>query len=276
MADTIYCDTHGDRERSFVCSHLTEDAAGLGFNRGEPLADDPFPDAWCDNCNLIYQAHDGWSDETEGLLDIRVLCSGCYELSRIRNTRTDVSFEELANLRWKCGSCEEWHYGPCLDFSYRAPVFWSDENEAANDPEQFLSDPENLPANLLTEDICILNGEHYFIRGLIHLPIIGTKETLCWGVWGSLSRENFEKFLATIDSPTRAELPPMFSWLSSSIEEYDDTSGIKMYAHIQEPPNRPIFEVEPTEHPLAQEIYHGITPERVKEIMMRRLDLPEN
>ncbi|HEU0252791.1 MAG TPA: DUF2199 domain-containing protein [Pyrinomonadaceae bacterium] len=122
-------------------------------------------------------------------------------------------------------------------------------------------------------DICILDG-HYFIRGLLHLPIIGTKETFRWGIWGSLSKENFDKLMLMIDDPRRVELPPMFSWLSNQIEEYPDTVNLKMYAHIQEPNNRPIFELEPTDHPLSQEYYHGITPERVKEIMTNRLDLP--
>lgn len=269
MVDTIHCHIHGDCEQSFVCSHLTEDAAGLGFHRAEPSADDPFPNAWCDNCDLIYEAHGGWIGEAVELVEVRLLCSSCYELSRIRNTRTDVSFEELASLRWQCGSCEDWHYGPCLDFSFGAPVYWSNENESAMP----VSEASKLPANLLNEDLCILNGEHYFIRGLIHLPIIGTKETFSWGVWGSLSRENFEKYLDLFDSSTRAELPPMFSWLSNSIDEYPETVNLKMYAHVQEPPNRPIFELEPTDHPLSQEYHHGITPERVKEIMSRRLDL---
>ena len=276
MADTIHCRTHGESEITYVCSHLTEDAAGLGFNCGEPSEENPFPDAWCDNCYLIYQAHDGWTDETEELVDVRIVCSRCYELSRIRNTRTDVSFEELENLRWKCGSCEEWHYGPCLDFSYFAPAYWTAENEAVNENEQFDLASTELPINLLNDDLCILDGEYYFIRGTLHLPIIGTNETLCWGVWGSLSRENFEKLLAVFDDPERTELPPMFSWLSNQIDEYPDTMNLKLFAHIQEPDQRPVFELELTDHPLSQEYHHGITPERVKEIMMRRLDLPAN
>jgi hypothetical protein len=44
-----------------------------------------------------------------------------------------------------------------------------------------------------------------------------------------------------------------------------------MYAHIEEPDKRPWFELEPTEHPLSREFYHGIPAERVKEIMIRRL-----
>jgi len=101
---------------------------------------------------------------------------------------------------------------------------------------------------------------------------MGTNETFRWGVWGSLKRENFEKLMEMIDDPKRVELPPMFSWLSNQIDEYPDTLNLKMYAHIQDVGDRPTFELEPTDHPLSQEYYDGITPERVREIMMRRLD----
>jgi hypothetical protein len=79
------------------------------------------------------------------------------------------------------------------------------------------------------------------------------------------------KLVSQYDDPKRVELEPMFSWLSNDIDEYDDTLNLKMYAHIREPGERPIFELEPTDHQLSQEYHHGITPERVKEIMMRRL-----
>lgn len=270
--NTIYCETHGESEKTFVCRHLTEDSAGLGFNREEPTDENRFPDAWCDNCEIICKAHGGWSNEAQKLVEIRMLCSGCYERCRIRNTRTDVTFSDLASLRWKCGSCEEWHYGPCLDFSYSSPFYWTEENEAKNQIGLLDSGFAELPTNILDEDFCIIDGHDYFIRGIIHLPIFGTNETFRWGVWGSLKRENFEKLMAMNDDPKRVELPPMFSWLSNQIDEYPDTLNLKMYAHIQEVDNRPIFELEPGEHPLSQEHYHGITPERVREIMMRRLD----
>lgn len=275
MPKTIMCPTHGESERTYVCDHLTGDSAGLGFHRAEPDEEDQFPDAWCDNCNLIFEAHDGWNDQSEGLVEVQVLCSWCYEGSRIRNSRTDVSFEDLDNLRWKCGSCEEWHYGPCLDFGFDSPAYWTREDDENNQVDWFETRSTELPTTLLDEDICIINGENYFIRGRIELPIIGTAETFCWGVWGSLSRENFQKIIEMKDEPERAELPPMFSWLSSNIDEYPETLNLKMYAHVQEPYKRPIFELEPTDHPLSQEYDHGITPERVREIMMRRLDLRE-
>jgi hypothetical protein len=58
------------------------------------------------------------------------------------------------------------------------------------------------------------------VRGIIHLPIIGAAEAFRWGVWGSVSRENFEILLQGHEDLKRSELPPMFSWLSTQISEY--------------------------------------------------------
>ena len=274
MPDIVNCDGHGESEAAFVCSHLAAGAAGLGFNPAEPTEEDPSLEAWCDDCNLIFEANNGWTEETEQLIEIRLVCSRCYELCRIRNLRTGVSFEDLSSLRWKCGTCEEWHYGPCLDFGYHSPLYWTSENDEANEIGFFDSPKEGLPTMFLDEDICVMDGEHYFVRGIIQLPIIGTDQTLRWGVWGSLSRENFERVLLMNGDPECVELPPMFSWLSTQIDGYPDTLNLKMHACIQEAGTRPIFELEPNGHPLSREYHHGITPERVREIMKRWLDLP--
>jgi hypothetical protein len=106
---------------------------------------------------------------------------------------------------------------------------------------------------------------------LIHLPILGTGESFRWGVWGSLSRANFDLLRKGDHDGNRAELEPMFSWLSTRLPDYPDTLNLKMYAHIQEPGQRPHFRLEGADHPLAQEYHHGISPERVKEIMRSRL-----
>jgi len=268
----MQCATHGECQQTFVCTHLVGEAAGLGFNRNEAATDNPFPDAWCDNCELIRAAHNGWNEQSEKLAKISLLCSGCYERARIRNMRTSVTLGDLADLRWKCGSCEEWHAGPCLDFGYDSPYYWRKEYEEASRRATLLpSWSKSRGKTFLNEDYCAIDNDNFFVRGQIHLPIIGTAKTFCWGVWGSLSRENFETLLKKEEDPKRFELPAMFSWLSSQIPEYPDTLNLKMYAHIQKPSHRPNFELEPTGHPLSQEFHKGITPERVKEIMMRCL-----
>lgn len=126
-------------------------------------------------------------------------------------------------------------------------------------------------STFLDDDYCVIANRDFFVRGIIRLPIIGTAETFRWGVWGTLSSDNFQNVLSKHDDPKRTELPPMFSWLSSTIPEYPETLNLKMSVHLQELGQRPHFELEATDHPLSQEFQHGISPERIREIMVRRL-----
>lgn len=272
MSNKIQCVTHGECQKTFVCTHLLGETSGLGFNRDDPTTDNPFPDAWCDNCEIVRAAHDGWNEQSEKLAKISLLCSGCYVRARLRNTRTSFTLDDLRGLRWKCGTCDEWHSGPCLDFSYASPYYWSQEHEKARSRSNLLPIwSKNRRKTFLDEDYCAINDDDFFVRGIIHLPIIGAAETFRWGVWGSLSREHFETLLKKHEDPNRGELPPMFSWLSTQISEYPETLNLKMYAHIQELGLRPHFRLEKTDHPLSREYHEGISAERVKEIMTERL-----
>ena len=159
-------------DEAYVCTHLSEPSVARGFNCSEE-SDSPYPDAWCDDCELIRAAHDGWTDEAQSLVKILLICSSCYEQTRVRNTRPSVTLDDLATLRWKCGSCDEWHTGPCLDFGHDEPYYWERETESSR----------------LNEDFCSIDDRDFFVRGLIKLPILGTDETFNWGVWGSLSRK---------------------------------------------------------------------------------------
>lgn len=87
MSEEVHCDTHGESEEAYVCGHLLGEGTGLGFNRNDPTADNPFPDAWCDNCEIIRAAHGGWNSRSEKLRSVSLLCSGCYERARIGNVQ---------------------------------------------------------------------------------------------------------------------------------------------------------------------------------------------
>jgi hypothetical protein len=267
----VICGTHGEADKAYVCAHLVEEDAGLGFNRRNPTKRNPYPDAWCDNCEIIRTAHNGWTEESEKLAGIRLVCSECYGRIRILNTRPTVTLDDLAMLRWKCGDCEEWHTGACLDFSHGAPHYWRASYDTGSrwnvSPT---GDLDTSASRFLDDDYCAIDGD-YFVRGLIHLPIVGADETFRWGVWGSLSRANFETLLRADGQHARPEVAEMFSWLSTSLPEYPDTLNLKMWAMIQASGQRPHFRLERADHPLAKEFHEGIAPERVREIMLRRL-----
>jgi len=257
--NTIGCAIHGEAAPAFVCSHLAGHSVGLGFNWSEPDEDDEdqSPSGWCDNCDLIFEAHGEWNEESEKLIQIKLLCIRCFEQARIRNTRPSETLDDLADLKWKCGACDEVHSGPALDFGFDHPYQWEDD-----------LDPQT---SFLNPDYCVIKNEYFFVRGVIKLPIIGTDETFRWGVWGSLSKENFELMMKMDDDPDRVNLPPMFSWLSSRIPDYPDTLSLKMHGRLEGPEGRPVFELERTGHPLSLEYYQGISPTRVNELMITRL-----
>jgi hypothetical protein len=249
VPDTVQCDLHGETPQAFVCTHLTGESSGLGFNREDPSKENLCPDAWCDDCEIIRVAHGDWENVPDELCRIVLLCSECYERSRIRNTRPSITFDDLSGLRWKCATCEDWHSGPCLDFGFSEPHYWrQDYDKASRWSDPHAQNPRTPNDTFLDPDFCSIDGKDFFIRGIINLPIIGAAESFRWGVWGSLSRENFERLLITDDDPGCVDLPPMFSWLSSQISEYPDTLNVKMFAHIQEPKNRPHFRLERSDH----------------------------
>jgi hypothetical protein len=98
-----------------------------------------------------------------------------------------------------------------------------------------------------------------------------TVESLRWGVWGSFSKENYDTLLEMDRDTKITQLPPMFSCLSTKIQEYPDTLNLKMSASVPKVNMRPHFELECTDHPLSQEYHNGIFPELVEEIMAGRL-----
>ena len=208
----------------------------------------------------------------EELCKIVLLCSGCYERSCIRNTRPSITFEELSTLRWKCASCDDWHTGPCLDFGFSEPYYWNNNHERASRWTNLIPRGLKKPSKtFLDSDYCSIDDESFFVRGVNSSADYRRSGFLLLGRMGIPKPCDFEALLRADDDDERVDLPPMFSWLSSQIPEYPDTLGLKMYAHIQELGSRPHFRLERGDHPLCVEYHHGITPERVREIMLRRL-----
>jgi hypothetical protein len=118
----------------------------------------------------------------------------------------------------------------------------------------------------LGSDDCVIDEEFFFIRGCLDIPVIGEQDSFSWGVWVSLSKENFAKFIQHFDQPKRSHIGPFFGWLSAALPLYPDTVGLKTRAHLRDHGVRPYIEVEPTDHPLALEQRNGIPVSRVAEI----------
>jgi len=158
-----------------------------------------------------------------------------------------------ADFRWDCSTCGKEHRGLPLDWSVDKPYYFE------NMPE------DEVRIARLGTDLANVGEKHFFIRGVIEIPIIGFADALNYGVWTSLSQKNYAWVYDHWDDRNLHQHPPMFSWLDTQIANYPPTVSLKTNLHLRNK-LRPAVELEPTDHPLAVEQRNGITIERVLEI----------
>lgn len=163
---------------------------------------------------------------------------------------------------YTCGSCGRRHEDLPLSYRTAAPAHWTDD--LADDPN-----------SELTPDLCVISGRHFFIQGNLEIPILGRGEVFAWGVWVSLSPENFARTTELWDEPGREAERPHFGWLSTELAGYPvSTLNLKTNVHTRPVGQKPYVEVEPTDHPLAVEQRTGITMTRVQHLAQLLLHGP--
>jgi len=172
----------------------------------------------------------------------------------------DPRWRRLQDREITCASCGKLHQG-LFDLVAVRPDHWPaglehSSNSAAQSSKNFLS-----------EDFCVLNGEYFFVRCVLFVPIIGGDgQHLGYGSWSTLSQQNFESYMDTFDDGEQDKLGPWFGWFSNRLHGYPDTLNLKCQVQPQSKRQRPIITLEPTDHPLAREQRDGITLDRLLEI----------
>jgi hypothetical protein len=249
----VSCRLHGESHATFVCQHLVR-----GFGKGFYCAlgpDDERPDAWCGDCEKVFQQEGEWNDRSEGFAKIKLLCAGCYDVVKKRNElRTD--YQDFKGFT--CATCGEYHDQLLMDFGYNEPLLCSQIPVSEKSSRCFCN-----------PDLCVVDEEYFFIRSCLEIPVWGCARPFVWGVWASLSKENFRRAFKLWDDPKRIEEPPYFGWLSSALptQIYPNTLHLKTHVHTRSMTERPYIELEATDNPLAVDQRDGITLERVLEII---------
>lgn len=177
----------------------------------------------------------------------------------------DPRWLRLHDRKWKCPCCGVKHAG-LFDLACSRPDHWP-RGEDARPNWEVLYAKKRFADNILTEDFCILDGEHFFVRCLLKLPIVGKPDDCFgYGIWSTLSRANFESYVDTFDDRKQDRLGPWFGWFSNQLKGYPDTLHLKCQVWPQAGRERPLVELEATQHPLAVEQREGINFDRVLEI----------
>ncbi|TKK87969.1 DUF2199 domain-containing protein [Herbidospora galbida] len=157
-------------------------------------------------------------------------------------------------LDFTCSCCGDRHDGLPLSYATEAPDYWK-------------PGMEDDSLNLLSSDQCVIQGRAFFLRGLIEIPLVDADDVFTWNVWVSLSQENFIRACEFWGIPGRESEPPYFGWLSTELSIYSpSTINLKTNLHTRPVGERPVIELEPTDHPLAVEQRTGITLDRARQI----------
>jgi hypothetical protein len=150
-------------------------------------------------------------------------------------------------LFFNCPTCGQIHDGfPALTFKAPAAWDWATEEARAADWK-------------LQSDFCRFKDVDFYVRAVLVLPIIDSDQTLEFGVWSTLSKANIDRYWDSFEDDDQSKLGPMFGWFSNAMPGYPETMGLACQVMPQDHRQRPVIELEPSDHPLAIHQRDGIT-----------------
>lgn len=173
--------------------------------------------------------------------------------------RKPTALALLTSARWQCCGCDVWHKG-MFALAPRAPDPWSKPVEYA--PNQAL----RLDGDFLSEDFCVLDGTDFLVRACLEIPVHGLDKSFSFGCWSTLSRSNFEKYVADFGADADFDAGPWTGYLCNHLETYVGADPLPVWVVPQANGQRPLLYVADDAHPLAIAQDEGISPERVLEI----------
>ncbi len=161
----------------------------------------------------------------------------------------------VQDFKFTCSCCGKVHEG-APSFSYPAPYQYQCLNE----------DDKNSIAKL-SDDLCRIEHDDqadHFIRVVVEVPIQDCIEPFTWGVWVSVSEENFNKYVENFSSESYSD--EYFGWFCNNLPYYDETLSLKTYAIVQSGCQRPKLDIEPGDHELTTDFQSGISWEKAIKI----------
>jgi hypothetical protein len=164
--------------------------------------------------------------------------------------------EPMDGLAFDCPQCNLRHDGlPAL--AYGEPAMQLDDAG------------KERPFRKINDDFRILEDRHFFVRAVFEIPIIGQSQSLEWGVWGSLSKANFQLYWDSFDDTDQSRIGAMFSYMSNELNGYPGSLGLRSGLFPRDDRQRPLLILDDEQdHPLVRDQQRGITASRAIELAM--------
>lgn len=161
-------------------------------------------------------------------------------------------------FEFRCDECGEIHKGS-PSFSYEKPLQYFYVPEQERDERIFLD-----------SDRCVIDGDSFFIRGLLEIPISDAEEPFSWGVWVSQSEASYKRYTESFGCDQSGD--GSFGWLLITLPGYIQTAEHEPFDTLacnvkwQQQGHRPLIEPQECNHPLYLDFVNGISWERAIEL----------
>src|SRR5262245_8576762 len=159
------------------------------------------------------------------------------------------------DLLWTCKRCGKQFDTLSFAYALDMPDRWTE-----------LPKSEREQRGQLSSDACVIDGQEFYIRGRIVIPVRDSPTPFVWGVWTSIPQQGYDRIGETWNVEQREHEPPIAGTLANDIPIYPQTRDLRCSLHLRNAGKRPSIMLESTDHPLAVEQRNGITLDRVKEI----------
>jgi hypothetical protein len=156
----------------------------------------------------------------------------------------------------RCGVCGRWHDHPSRDVAFGLP-----------DAVFELSGEERARRGWISSDICVLDEQTHFVRGVLYVPVSSNGGQIRWGVWAHISGSDFgphSRIWGTRGVTDIAEFPVH---LANEVHPYPGSMGLDLMIRVQGGTRRPTFTVISDTHQLGIDQRLGIGPDVAAEQM---------
>ncbi|MBA8884543.1 DUF2199 domain-containing protein [Dokdonella fugitiva] len=132
-------------------------------------------------------------------------------------------------MTYICETCGKEHSGWPPDIGFQRP----DEVWAIPEPTRV----ERAQAN---NDLCILDGERFFIRAILYVPLSGHEESWGLGLWIEVSQDDFDVYYHLYDEDA-SSAEPFPGRIANALKAYPQALGAEVSVKLGTAKDRPVL-----------------------------------
>jgi hypothetical protein len=160
--------------------------------------------------------------------------------------------QRLEAMRFICRCCNARERGPRALLKLMPDAIYA------------LHEGERARRTKLSADLAVLDGERFFIRSVVKLPIRRVRPDFEFGCWAEVNRADFRMYLAEYDNRKPA-FGPFACSLDSDLQPYS-SRGLPAFLHMQPDKHRPVMSLVDGDSRLARDQAAGIDLRRLAHV----------